>query len=194
MPRVEAISVCVGYADFLVATLPENLPVLDHMVVITSPEDEETRQVCRKFNVDHVLSEDYKRGGPFNKARMINRVLDQIGGSLNDLVAGKTDIATQRLQISKMAEFCLTQSEKLMTEIADLTAQVAVLATNAADLTTSVSAAAALFTTNAASSVELEAVKAQLVTDTATVKTASDAVGAAVAALTALVPAPAPAA
>ena len=31
-------------------------------------------------------------------------VLDQIGGSLNDLVAGKTDIATQRLQISKMAE------------------------------------------------------------------------------------------
>ena len=78
-----------------------------------------------------------------------------------------------------------------MTEIADLSAQVAVLATNAADLTASVTAAADLFKTNAASSVELAAVKAQLVTDTATVKTASDAVGAAVAALAALVP-PAP--
>jgi len=76
---VEAITVCVGYADFLAATLPENLPVLDEIVVVTTPEDEETRKVCRKHNVFHVLSEDHQRGGPFNKARLINRALDQIG-------------------------------------------------------------------------------------------------------------------
>jgi hypothetical protein len=78
--RVEAVTVSVGYGDFLAATLPENLPLLDTLVVATSPDDEETRAVCRHHNVRHVLSEDYKRGGPFNKARMINRALDLIGG------------------------------------------------------------------------------------------------------------------
>lgn len=80
MTHIEAITVCVGYGDFLAATLPENLPVLDDLVVITSPDDEETRAVCRKHNVHHVLSEEYLRGGPFNKARLINRVIDQVGG------------------------------------------------------------------------------------------------------------------
>jgi hypothetical protein len=78
MNRVEAVTVCVGYADFLAATAPENAPLLDNWIVITSPDDEETRMVCRKHNIFHILSEDYKRGGPFNKARMINRALDQI--------------------------------------------------------------------------------------------------------------------
>ena len=77
--RIEAVTVCVGYADFLAATLPENLPLVDDLVVVTSPDDEETRAVCRKHNVFHILSEDYRRGGPFNKARMINRAFDQIG-------------------------------------------------------------------------------------------------------------------
>ena len=77
--RIEAVTVCVGYGDFLAATLPENLPLVDDLVVVTSPDDEETRAVCRKHNVFHILSEDYRRGGPFNKARMINRGFDQIG-------------------------------------------------------------------------------------------------------------------
>jgi hypothetical protein len=31
--------------------------------------------------VHHLLSEDHRRGGPFNKARLINRLLDQVSGS-----------------------------------------------------------------------------------------------------------------
>lgn len=78
--RIEAVTICVGYGDFLAATLPENLPLLDDLVVVTSPDDDETRTVCRRHNVHHVLSEDHRRGGPFNKARLINRAFDQIGG------------------------------------------------------------------------------------------------------------------
>jgi hypothetical protein len=79
--RIEAITTCVGYADFLVATVPENLPLLDELVVITSPEDQETQAVCRRHSVHCVLSEEHKRnGGGFNKGRLINRGLDQIGG------------------------------------------------------------------------------------------------------------------
>jgi hypothetical protein len=78
--RIEAITVCVGYGDFLAATLPENLPLVDDLVVVTSPDDDETRAVCRRHSIHHILSEDHRRDGPFNKARMIQRAVDQIGG------------------------------------------------------------------------------------------------------------------
>ena len=78
--RIEAVTVCVGYGDFLAVTLAENLSLVDDLVVVTSPDDEETRAVCRKHSVHHILSDDHSRGGPFNKARMIQRGLDQVGG------------------------------------------------------------------------------------------------------------------
>ncbi len=76
--RVECVTVSVGYGDFLAQTLPENLPLVDDLVVITAPQDEETRAVCRRHSVHCVQSEDHKRGGPFNKARLVQRALDQI--------------------------------------------------------------------------------------------------------------------
>ncbi len=78
--KIESVTTCIGYGDFLAQTLPENKPLLDNIIVITSPQDEETRAVCRKYNVHHILTDDHKRGGPFNKARLINRAFDQIGG------------------------------------------------------------------------------------------------------------------
>ena len=77
--KIEVVTVCVGYGDFLAATLPENLALVDNLVVVTSPDDTETRSVCRKHSVHHVLSDDHRRDGPFNKARMIQRGFDQIG-------------------------------------------------------------------------------------------------------------------
>lgn len=79
--RIEAIQVCIGYGDFLAVTLPENLPLVDDLVVVTTADDEETRAVCRRHSVHHVLTDDHRRGGPFNKGRLINRALDQIGAS-----------------------------------------------------------------------------------------------------------------
>jgi hypothetical protein len=79
MIRVEAVTVCVGYADFLRETARENAPLVDDLVVITSPDDSETRGVCKELGLHHVLSDDANRGGPFNKARLIQRVFDQIG-------------------------------------------------------------------------------------------------------------------
>jgi Glycosyl transferase family 2 len=79
--RIEAITVCIGYGDFLAVTLAENLPVVDDLVVVTTADDAETRAVCRRHSVHHILSDDQGRGGPFNKARLINRALDQIGGA-----------------------------------------------------------------------------------------------------------------
>ncbi len=78
MTRIEAITVSCGYGDFLAQTLPENLSLVDDLVVITAPWDTETISVCRKHSVRYLETQEYKRGGAFNKARLINRVLDQI--------------------------------------------------------------------------------------------------------------------
>lgn len=78
--RVECVIVSVGYGDMLAATLPENLPLLDSVVVMTSATDVETQTVCRRHNVRYIQSLDHDRDGPFNKARLIQRGLDQIGG------------------------------------------------------------------------------------------------------------------
>jgi len=77
--RVEAVTVCIGYADFLAETMRGNRPLLDDLVVITSPDDHATRGLCKEQSIRHVLSDEHKRDGPFNKARLIQRALDQIG-------------------------------------------------------------------------------------------------------------------
>ncbi len=83
---MEAVTVSCGYGDFLEVTLAENLPLLDDLVVITTPDDRETQDACRRYSVRYVMSEDGSRvplprvpGNGFNKARLINRAFDQLG-------------------------------------------------------------------------------------------------------------------
>jgi hypothetical protein len=76
--RVEVVTTCIGYGDFLAETLIENLPLIDDMVVVTSPEDEETQLVCRKNDVRYIMTEDHRKGGKFAKGRLINRGFDQL--------------------------------------------------------------------------------------------------------------------
>src|SRR5262249_31938471 len=56
-----------------------NLPLLDDLVIVTNPDDQERWDVCRRHSIHHVFSDDHIRGGPFNKARLIQRGLNQIG-------------------------------------------------------------------------------------------------------------------
>ena len=78
--RIEAVTVCVGYGDFLAVTARENQHLLEDWVIVTSPDDIETRDVCQRHSIRYVLSEEFRRGGPFNKARLIQRAIDQVGG------------------------------------------------------------------------------------------------------------------
>ena len=78
--RLECVTISVGYGDFLAATLPENLPLVDDLIVITSTDDFETQAVCRKHSVRYIATDEHSRDGPFNKGRLIQRGLDQIGG------------------------------------------------------------------------------------------------------------------
>lgn len=82
--RIEAVTVCVGYHDFLRETLQNNVALVDRLIVITDEADEKTRHLCRQHDIDTILSDDHKRaagglgGGKFNKGRMIERGLHQL--------------------------------------------------------------------------------------------------------------------
>jgi hypothetical protein len=70
---IEAVVTCVNYGDFLAETLPHNRTVFDKLVVVTAPEDKETRRVCEYWNVECVLSDAFEtRWGQFNKGKGIN--------------------------------------------------------------------------------------------------------------------------
>ena len=52
MKRLEAVTVCVNYADFLEQTLPHNLAHFDHYLVVTSDDDRRTINLCQRLGVE----------------------------------------------------------------------------------------------------------------------------------------------
>lgn len=76
MLHIEAVTVCVGYDDFLAETLHANKSVLDKWIIVTTRDDTKTLELCHKHNLEVVLTKDFYRGGDeFNKGRAIERGL-----------------------------------------------------------------------------------------------------------------------
>jgi hypothetical protein len=76
---IEAVIVCVDYADFLAYTLPQAKLHLDHIVVVTTPSDKETQQLCKHHNVECIRTNSFYEGGDkFNKAKGINEGLNYL--------------------------------------------------------------------------------------------------------------------
>ena len=61
--RIEVVTVAVDYVDFLAETLPYTLAVADDLVVVTSPSDEPTKDLCRRHGVRYVTTEAFYAGG-----------------------------------------------------------------------------------------------------------------------------------
>lgn len=73
-----AVTVCVGYGDFLRETIKWNRHHFDKWVVVTSPDDRATRGVCAAAGVLALVTEDHQRGGTFSKGRLVERGLQQL--------------------------------------------------------------------------------------------------------------------
>lgn len=80
--KIEAVVVCVNYADFLAQTLPHNLAHFDRVVIVTTPRDRETINLCCMRNVICVQTEEFDReeNGSFNKGRGIAIGLRHLAG------------------------------------------------------------------------------------------------------------------
>jgi hypothetical protein len=78
--KLEAVTVSVGYGDFLAQTVPWNRSLFERWIVVTTPEDHETREVCRKFHLECLTSEESTRAGAdFAKGRLIEKGLRMLG-------------------------------------------------------------------------------------------------------------------
>ncbi len=82
--KIEAVTVSVGYADFLRETAPRNKHLFDRWVIVTDPADQDTFKVTRDLSLPCLFTEDHCRGGPFNKGRAIQRGFNSL--SLSDWV------------------------------------------------------------------------------------------------------------
>lgn len=81
--KLEAVTVCVNYADFLAHALPWNRHLFDRWVVVTSEADQRTRDLCEHHHVECVSTDAFFSGDrAFAKAAGINAglsVLDKDG-------------------------------------------------------------------------------------------------------------------
>lgn len=77
MLKLDAVTVCVGYGDFLAHTLPINKGLFNRQVIVTSSKDEETQRICKVYNVQCVITDCmYKNGQKFNKGLAVNAGLE----------------------------------------------------------------------------------------------------------------------
>jgi hypothetical protein len=79
---MNAITVCVGYDDFLAKTMPRNWRYFDRWVIVTDYRDERTAEVAGRYaDVAEVLRTDafYYFGARFNKGLAIEIALDHLG-------------------------------------------------------------------------------------------------------------------
>lgn len=73
--RFEAVTVCVGYADFLKEVASYNIPCFDEWIIVTTSADETTRALCHKLSLRCLLVDNASEGGEFKKGLMIERGL-----------------------------------------------------------------------------------------------------------------------
>ena len=75
--KIFMVIVCIGYADKLAQTLPYNKNEADGIVIVTDEEDIETQELCKKHNLDIILSKKkHLNGAFFNKGAMINEGIE----------------------------------------------------------------------------------------------------------------------
>ena len=71
--KLEGVTICVGYADYLDLTLPWNLRHFDKFVVVTHPSDTATQEITKKHGGCLVVCPECKgQVGGFNKGIALN--------------------------------------------------------------------------------------------------------------------------
>jgi hypothetical protein len=78
--RLECVTVCVDYADFLRETLPYNQRHFDRVVIVTTDGDKSTRNLCDHLGVECLITDLMSRDGRFAKARGIDYGLANLRG------------------------------------------------------------------------------------------------------------------
>lgn len=72
--KLEAITVCVNYSDFLAEVIPFNRSHFDRWLIVTTPEDIATRDLCRNQSLECITTRDfYRNNAKFDKAKGVDK-------------------------------------------------------------------------------------------------------------------------
>ena len=79
MKKITALTVSVGYSDFLCWSLTENKHLFDNWIIVTDTKDTKTKQLCDNHNVTCIQTDVfYENNGIFNKYAGINEGLKYV--------------------------------------------------------------------------------------------------------------------
>ena len=79
MKKISALTVSVGYSDFLCWSLTENKHLFDNWIIVTDTKDIRTKELCDNHNVMCIQTDVfYENNGVFNKYAGINEGLKYI--------------------------------------------------------------------------------------------------------------------
>lgn len=116
--KIEAVTVCIGYGDFLLHSAKYNAAQFDRWIIVTEPSDEETREVCRKYSIECLLSKDGKSGGNFVKGVLIERALQHLSKDgwrvhidADIVLPNRTKML---LEAAKLEEECIYGCDRIM--------------------------------------------------------------------------------
>lgn len=79
--ELQALTVCINYADFLEEAIKHNLQHFSRWLIVTSPDDHDTRNLCRRNGLQCLLTEEHKKDGGFSKGHLIERGLQHLGNN-----------------------------------------------------------------------------------------------------------------
>ena len=74
--KLSAITVCINYSDYLKISIEANLTHFDEWIIITSPQDKATIELCNHYDITCCISHECITNVPapwaFNKGKAIN--------------------------------------------------------------------------------------------------------------------------
>jgi hypothetical protein len=115
--KLEAVTVCIGYADFLAETVVHNQGNFDRWVIVTSPDDRETIELCRRRNLQVVTTTDHARDGKFNKGRAISLGLNYLSADAwvlhLDADVVLPNQARQMLEVAHLDPTCIYGADRI---------------------------------------------------------------------------------
>jgi len=78
--KINSITCCVDFDDFLAITLPRNIRHFENTLVVTSIRDHKTQELVQQLGCQHHATDAfYRRGAAFNKGAAMEEGFDVLG-------------------------------------------------------------------------------------------------------------------
>lgn len=113
--KIDVVIVSINYNDYLILTLEKNRQIFKNITVVTTPEDKLCQKICKKFNVNVVLTDRvFENENTFNKGKAINDGISSIENPDLILLLDADIIVTQKFGLDELNDDFLYTSSRFI--------------------------------------------------------------------------------